>query len=309
MKKHFDISERGRAVLKLVSSMLIFGTVGLFVKGCAYPSGFIAMTRGFIGALLMLVIMLISKRRPDVSAIRDNLVYLLLSGAFIGFNWILLFESYRYTTVAAATLMYYMAPIFVTLLSPMLLGTRLNPKRILCIITAVFGMALLSEFWRLDFGSRDGYLGIILALSAALLYALVTLTNKKMREISSEDRTLTQLLVAAVVVLPYTLICEDVSAVAFDPRSILLLILIGALHTGIAYSLYFGSISALPADTVAVFSYIDPISAVILSVIFLDESMSIFGIIGAVLILLSAYLLDRAPKTKENKTRGKKGED
>lgn len=303
MKKDLKLGDRELGVIRLVSSMLIFGTIGLAVRGCAFPSGFIASARGFIGAGLMLLILLLSKKRPSWQAIRENLIYLLLSGAFIGFNWILLFESYRYTTVATATLMYYMAPIFVTLLSPIILKTRLGLSRILCVVAAVFGMALLSEFWGLDFSAEGSYIGILLALGAAVLYALVTLANKKMGDISAEDKTLSQLLVAALVVLPYTIFAEDVTAEMFNPTSILILLLIGILHTGIAYALYFGSISALPADTVAVLSYIDPISAVILSVIFLDETMSIFGVIGAVLILLSAFLLDRIPT--KNKERNK----
>lgn len=298
MKKQSKFGAREAGLAKLICSMLIFSTIGIAVRGIAFPSGFIAMARGFIGVVVMLALMLVLGRRPSLAQIRENLMYLLLSGAFIGFNWILLFESYRYTTVATATLLYYMAPIFVTLLSPLFLGSKIGASRVLCVLAAFSGMALLSEFWSLDFSQENSYIGILCALGAAVLYAVVTLLNKKMGEISAEDKTLAQLLVAALVVLPYTLFAEEVTVGMFDLTSVLLLLFIGVLHTGIAYSLYFSSISALPADTVAVFSYIDPIGAVLLSVIFLDEKMSPFGILGAVLILVSAFMLDRLP-TKE----------
>ena len=300
MDKRCDKKEKAEGYLKVVSAMLIFGTIGLAVRGAALPSGFVAAARGALGALFMLVIMLLGRRRPSLSAIRQNILPLLLSGGFIGFNWILLFESYRYTTVATATAVYYMAPIFVVLLSPPVLGTRLSPGRLLAVLSAIIGMLLLSEVWTLDFGGGS-YLGILLALGAAALYASVTLINKKMKDITAEDKTLVQLASAAVVVLPYTLICEELTPGMLTPHSVALLLLIGVLHTGIAYSLYFGSLGVLPADTVSVISYLDPIFAVAISVIFLEESMSPVAIIGAIVILASALVLERLPEGGKQK--------
>ena len=295
MNKDYGKNKKAMSYLSLITSMLIFGTIGIAVRKTGLPSGFIAAVRGAIGALFMLPMMLLHGRRPSFSAMRRNLILLIISGAFIGFNWILLFESYRYTTVATATVLYYTAPIFVALLSPLLLGTRAGPSRLLLILLAVVGMLLLSEVWLIDF-SADSYVGYPLALGAAVLYASVTLLNKKMKDISAEDKTLFQLAVAGAVVLPYTLLTESVSAEMLNPLSIAILLLIGVLHTGVAYSLYFGSLDALPADSVAVLSYVDPIFAVILSIILLEEPMSLFSALGAVIILISAVILERLPE-------------
>lgn len=271
---------------KLIGSMLIFGTIGIAVRNVAFPSAFIAMVRGFLGAAVMLLTIFARKKRPDLKAIKDNLWLLVISGAFIGANWILLFESYRYTTVATATLCYYMAPVFVAVASPLVLKARVSPLKWGCVILALLGMALVSEPWSMGVGDR-GSVGIILALGAALLYASVTLLNKKMRDISSYDMTVVQLFSAAVVILPYSLIVDDVSYDMFNLTSLLLLLIIGVVHTGIAYTLFFGSVKALPADTVALFGYIDPIVAVLLSALFLREPMTWCGIAGAVLIVAS----------------------
>lgn len=295
MNKDYGKNKKAMSYLSLITSMLIFGTIGIAVRETGLPSGFIAAVRGAIGAFFMLPLILLRGRRPSFSAMRRNLPLLIISGAFIGFNWILLFESYRYTTVATATVLYYTAPIFVAFLSPLLLGTRTGPRRILLILSAVVGMLLLSEVWLIDF-SADSYLGYPLALGAAVLYASVTLLNKKMKDISAEDKTLFQLAVAGAVVLPYTLLTESVSAEMLNPLSIAILLLIGVLHTGIAYALYFGSLDALPADSVAVLSYVDPIFAVILSIVLLEEPMSLLSAVGAVIILVSAVLLERLPE-------------
>ena len=271
---------------RLIGSMLIFGTVGLARVNIALPSAFVAMVRGFLGATFIFLVILFGKRRLDVKAIRANALFLILSGAFIGINWILLFESFRFTTVATATLCYYMAPVFVVVASPFVLKARVSPIKWLCVALALVGMVFVSEPWSMGIGDK-GAVGILLALGAAFFYACVTLLNKKIKGVSSYDTTVVQLFSAAVVILPYVLLVDDVSAEMFDAVSVVLLLVLGIAHTGLAYTLFFGSIKALPADTVALFGYIDPIVAVLLSALILQEAMTVFGIIGAVLIISS----------------------
>ena len=280
--------------------MLVFGTVGLVVRGTAFPSAFIAMARGFIGSAIIISAILLMKRHPDVTAIKKNIWLLLLSGTFIGINWILLFEAYKYTTVANATLCYYMAPIFVVVLSPFVIGERIGMKKWCCVIAALVGMIFVSEPWA-DNGGGNGPLGILLAIGAAIFYAGVTLLNKKMNDIGSYDTTLVQLLTAATVIAPYTFITEQIRADMFTVQSIFLLLLLGVLHTGIAYVMFFGSVQKLPADMVAIFGYIDPITAVLLSALLLGEPMSAFGWLGATLIILSTLISSLTkPNNKTN---------
>ena len=279
-----DMKNDKISLIKLITSMLIFGTVGIVRRGMALPSGFVAMCRGFIGCAVILLFMLFTRKKLDLSAIKKNALPLLLSGIFIGINWIFLFESFRYTTVAIATLCYYMAPVFVILLSPIVIGEKVSPSKIVTVIIAVFGMALVCEPWGGGF-SGEALIGIVFALLAAVFYASVTVTNKKLRDISSLDRTVAQLFVASAAVFPYTLLAETTTAEMFDPTSIILLLTLGALHTGFAYLFFFSSIEKLSAVTVSLFSYIDPISAVLLSLCLLGEPMTLVSAIGAVIII------------------------
>ena len=297
---------KGGAALGFSLSMLIFGTVGVFRKYIDLPSGFIAMVRGFVGVAFLLALMLVIGKRPSFSAIRKNLLKLLLSGVAIGMNWILFFESFNHTTVATATLCYYMSPIFVVLLSPIILGERIGGVRLAAVGVAIVGMLLVSEVWSLDLGS-SGAVGIFLALGAAVLYASVTLINKKMSDITPYDRTSVQLLVSAAVIVPYTLAFEKIEVSAFDPMTVILLLSVGILHTGAAYALYFGSVGSLPSTSVAVLSYIDPIVSILASALFLGEPMTVFGILGAVLIIsatlfseLLPYIVKKINALKEN---------
>lgn len=285
-------------LFQLILSMAIFGTIGLCVRYIPAERGMIAFIRGALGALFMLIWMLATKKKPSFTALRKNLWLLLLSGAAIGANWILLFESYGYTTVATATLCYYMAPVFVILFSPLLLKERIPPQKWIAVGAALCGMVLVSGIMETRAFTPKDLIGVFLALGAAVLYASVTFLNKKMRAIPSEDMTLYQLTLAATVVLPYTLLAEDHSAFSFDVLPIALLVTIGLLHTGVAYAFFFSAMKNLPAQTVAIFSYLDPIVAVVLSFTVLQEPFSPLVCVGAVLIV-GALLFAEMPLGKK----------
>jgi RarD protein len=287
----------GLARGKLILAMTIFGTIGIFVKYIPLPSSVIACVRGFVGVGFLLLVTLIRKSKISWRDIKKNLLFLIISGAFIGINWILLFEAYRYTTVATATLCYYMAPIFVTIASPFILKEKLTVKKVLCILTALLGMVFVSGI--VGAGSLQiSVLGIICGIGAAFFYACVVLLNKFIKDISAYDKTMTQLFVAASVILPYTIFTADVSLAEFDAKALICLLIVGVVHTGFAYMIYFSSMGTLKAQTVAIFSYIDPVIAIILSALLLKEKMGIFGMIGAVLILGSTLFSELNFKKK-----------
>jgi len=276
--------------LQLTASMLIFSSIGIFVKYIPMPSSIIACARGLIGMIFLLLVVLVTRNKLSVINIKNNLLVLLLSGAAIGFNWIFLFEAYNYTTVATATLTYYLAPFFVMLASPFLLKEKLTVKQFLCLIGAIIGMVFVSGVVKNGIPEADELKGILFGLGAAILYASVIILNKKLREISAYEKTVMQLGTAAVVVIPYIFLTEDLTKLTFTPMTVVMLLITGIVHTGIAYALYFNSMKDLKAQTVAIFSYIDPAVAILLSAFILKEGMDIYGIIGAVLILGSAML-------------------
>lgn len=281
---------KNRHTFNITLSMLIFGTVGIFVRFISFPAGFIAMSRGFIGVLFLLFFLLATRKRISFSDIKANLLILVLSGIFIGINWILLFESYNHTTVATATLCYYMAPVFVILASTLIFREKLSLKKGLCVLGAICGMILVSGIVEHGMPSLTEASGILLGLGAAVFYACVVLLNKRMKSISSFDMTVVQLFFAALTVMIYTLTCEKTVFGENAIVGILLLLFVGVVHTGIAYVLYFGSVKELPASKVAIFAYIDPIVAILLSFIILKEEMSLFSGVGAIIILMSTLI-------------------
>lgn len=283
------MKEKGK--LNFIIAMLIFSSIGIFIRSIPYPSSFVAFTRGAVGVAVILLVMLLKKQKSDKKAIKENFLLLAVSGIFIGINWVALFESYRYTTVATATLCYYMAPMFVIMASPLVLGERLTAKKAVCILTALFGMALVSGVFETDKGEIQ-LKGIIYGLVAAAFYASVMIINKKMTEIPAFDKTYLQLVFAAAVVAVYNIFTVDMSMLSTEPKHIFLLLFVGVFHTGFAYTLYFGAMKSMKAQSIAILSYIDPVFALILSAAILKENMSFLGVIGAVMVLGAAFVCE-----------------
>ena len=283
--------------LQLLSAMGIFGTVGIFVKFIPLPSATTAFCRGILGVAFLILVMVLTQQKPDRVAIRKNLRVLLLSGVAIGLNWVLFFEAFHYTSVAIATVCYYLAPLFLILMSP-LIGERLTGKKLLCIAVAFAGMALLSGITDSANVTGDQLLGIALATGAAILYASVMLLNKKLSPIPANDKTILQLGAASLVIVPYLLLTDGFSFEGLTSGGWVSLLIVGIVHTGVAYAMYFDSMKNLPAHTIAIFSYLDPVLAVVLSALVLKEPLSLWGGIGAVLILGSA-LYSELPDRKK----------
>ncbi len=289
-----NLEKTSIAKLEMTASMVIFGTIGIFVHYIPLPSSMLALVRGIVGVVFLLLVVVSTKKRISLSAIKRNLWILIPSGIAIGINWILLFEAYHYTTVATATLCYYLAPVFVVLISPLMLKERLTVKKIFCSLVALGGMVFVSGILETGVQDLSELKGILFGLGAALFYATVVLLNKKLKEISAYDKTIVQLGVSVVVLLPYTLLTQSIDLSILSPRILVLLLIVGIVHTGMAYALYFGSMKELKAQTVAIFSYIDPVVAILLSALFLQQGLGLTGIIGAVMILGATFVSETA---------------
>jgi drug/metabolite transporter (DMT)-like permease len=190
-----------------------------------------------------------------------------------------------------------MAPIFVMVASPFLLKEKLTMKQTICVAVALLGMVFVSGVLDGGITGASEIKGILFGLGAAALYAAVVLMNQKLGEVGTYDKTMMQLGAASVVLIPYLLFTEDFTAIALTPLIGIMLLIVGVVHTGIAYALYFGSMNGLKAQTVALFSYIDPIVAIILSALFLKEPMTLYSGIGAVLVL-GATMVSELPSEK-----------
>ena len=265
-------------------SMAIFGTLGVFTRNIAVASGELALYRAILAAALILVYLAVSKQKIDFSGIKKEIPLLLASGMAMGINWILLFQAYRYTTISVATLSYYFAPVIVTIVCPFLFHEKLTRKQIICFIMSTIGLVLVIGIGTLGQGGTD-LLGILFGLGAAVFYATVILLNKFIKNVAGIHRTLLQFFAAILILIPYVACTSGCQLASLDTKGWICLLVVGLIHTGITYCLYFSALKDLKGQETAILSYIDPLVAVLISVLILGESMSISQAVGGAMIL------------------------
>lgn len=268
----------------LIASMAIFGTLGPFVRNISVSSGELALYRAVMAAVMIGIFLMVTGQRIPLAAIRKSLPLLLLSGMAMGFNWILLFEAYKYTTVSVATLSYYFAPVIVTAVCPVLFRERLTGKQVICFVMSTIGLVLITGIGDLSAGSSH-FTGILFGLGAAVLYAAVILLNKFIKNVEGIHRTFLQFLAAITVLVPYVALTSGMTLGTLDGLGWGCLLIVGLVHTGVTYCMYFSSLRELPGQKAAILSYIDPLVAVLVSVTVLRETMTLPQVIGGLLIL------------------------
>lgn len=270
--------------LMIAASMTIFGTIALFVRNISVTSAEIALYRAALATVLLGGFFLVTGSKIDLRAIRKELPLLLFSGMAMGINWILLFEAYRYTTVSVATLSYYFAPVIVTLVCPILFKEKMGAKQWICFVMSTIGIVLITGIGDLS-GSNRHFTGILFGLGAAVLYATVVLLNKFIKGVSGVHRTFLQFAAALLTLLPYVLLTSGFTLGNLDASGWISLLVVGVVHSGIAYCLYFSALKDIPGQEAAILSYIDPLVAVAVSVFVLGEQLTVLQLIGGILIL------------------------
>ena len=278
------------ARIEYIFAMIIYGTCGIFSKYINVSSGFIVFSRAIIGSLILALFLLIRKRKINFESIKKNFKWLVLSGVSIGLNWMCLFSSYNYVSVSVASFCNYLAPAFFIIVMIIIFKEKTSFTKIICLLIALVGILLLSGVIGED--NTVNYIGIILGILAALFYVCLLVFNRFIKDIDPVEKVLIEMICVTIVTAPYAFISLDYNSVIFDGKTIIFLLILGVFHTGFAYILYLGSMEFLPSQSIAIYSYFEPIVAVILSYFLLKEDLSILGLIGGVLILSSTFLYE-----------------
>ena len=267
-----------------IFSLLIFGANGIISSYIDLTSAEIVCMRTLVGGAALLLVLIASRTRVSGAALRREAPKLLAAGICLGVNWALLFEAYKLMSVSMATLTYYLAPVFVLLLSPVLLHEKQGAR-------AYAGMAAAAAGLVLAVGVGDSGItarGLIMGLGSAVFYAALIIFNKKIDGVSGLPLTVVEIVIAACVMTPYVLLTGGRIGFPADAAGIAALLFLCLVNSALACFMYFTSMNRLPARAVALFGYVDPVSALIFSAIFLDERLSAVQIIGAALVFAGA---------------------
>ncbi len=269
--------------LKYFISVFLYGTLGFFLAFIDVNSEFVVFCRGTFGCLFILVLLFMKKQKLDIEAIKKNFKYLVISGISLGINEIFLFIGYKYA-VSLASLGNYTAPISIIVLSAILYKDKLSIKQIMCILASFIGVVCLTGVFT---GNNSDIRGLIFGLCGSIGFVFLVFMNKKLKDIGPYDKTIVQLMFSSLTTVPLILINKSY-LISYDIKTVSVLLMLGIIHTGFAYILYFDSINTLSPIKIAVIGYVEPVMSVLIGALFLKESMDIYAIIGAILIIGSA---------------------
>ncbi len=269
--------------LKYFISVFLYGTLGFFLAFIDVNSEFVVFCRGTFGCLFILILLFIKKQKLDIKAIKKNFKYLVISGISLGINEIFLFIGYKYA-VSLASLGNYTAPISIIVLSAILYKDKLSIKQIICILASFIGVICLTGVFT---GNNSDIRGLIFGLCGSVGFVFLVFMNKKLKDIGPYDKTIVQLMFSSLTTVPLILINKSY-LISYDIKTVSVLLMLGIIHTGFAYILYFDSINTLSPIKIAVIGYVEPVMSVLIGALFLKESMDIYAIIGAILIIGSA---------------------
>ncbi|MBD8027516.1 EamA family transporter [Ureibacillus sp. Re31] len=278
-----------KSKIKFILSMIIFGTIGLVVRNIDLSASERALLSSFLGCLFLLLIFVAIKKKIAWNLVKSNALILIFSSIALGGNWIFLYQSYDHTTLANATLGYYFAPVFVMILSPIVLREQLSMKKIVCIVVAIIGMVMIVGEGVSASNSED-LLGLTFGLIAAAFYAALLLLNRFIKEMGKLELTIIQLGTTTLLLMPYVFLTEGFGIFELSSSSIPFILILGIVNTGIGFWLFFSGMENLKGQSIAMLSYVDPFVAILISAIILQEQMALVQIIGGVLLLGSTFV-------------------
>ncbi len=270
-----------KAYLKYIIALLLFGTNGIVASNISLSSYEIVYLRTMIGSCLLILIFAITKGKLSIFQKKMQLLSLAISGIALGTSWIFLYEAYQQIGVSFASLAYYCGPVIVMVLAPILFHERLTLSKGVGFITVLAGIFLVNGELA---GTGANRWGIFCGAMSALLYAVMVIFNKKAKDITGLENSMLQLLFSFLTVAVYVIFRQGLT-IHINRADIIPVLILGLLNTGVGCYLYFSSIGRLGVQTVAICGYLEPLSAVVFSVLFLREGMSLAQVIGATLIL------------------------
>jgi len=283
----------------MILAMAIFGTIGVMTHYIDMPPTVIVLIRGSVGTLSLLILVAIIRYRLDIESISANLFVLIASGVCLGLNWVFLFEAYKTIEISTATLCNYLTPAFVLLVSPIFLGEKFTVLKAAVVAVALLGLAMVSGVFETGIGDISEFSGIGVGVLAAVFYTGMIILNKFLRGIGSYERTIVQLAVGTIVVLIYCPFTVDMTNMSYDTKSIILAVIMGVVQTGIAFTLYFGTLRYMDAGNAAILGYVEPLLSITLSVVILGEVLGVIGWIGAAMILGSTLVYQMAVRRRQ----------
>lgn len=272
--------------IKLVLVMVIWGSLGVFTRSIPLS----ALSLAFLRALLALPVLFAVLKMKKTEKVEWRLLKpYIISGSLLGFGWLTLFYGYKHTSISSAVIIYNMCPVYVMIAATLLLKETISKIQIAVVFFAFLGLFMIVGQ---NLSEGYGYLGMALSAVSGMLYATIIIINRSIRSrVDNQTGTFVQISAAMIVLLPFVLAEGNILTVRdLDAAAVIYTILLGVLHTGIVYTIFFSLTTQMKSVEIVLYSYLEPLFGILFSVIFIGEKLTVLQIIGGILILGSTYI-------------------
>ncbi|EGW39715.1 DMT family transporter [Desulfosporosinus sp. OT] len=272
--------------IKLVLVMIIWGSLGVFTRSIPLS----ALSLAFLRALIALPILFIVMKMKKSDKVKWALLKpYLISGVLLGFGWLTLFYGFKHTSISSAVMIYNMCPVYVMISAPLLLKEAISKIQIAVVFISFLGLFMIVGN---NLSEGYGYMGLALSAISGILYATIVLINRSIKvRVDNQTATFVQIFTAMIVLLPFVLFDGNIlTIVHLDARAITYTILLGVLHTSVAYTMFFSLYTHMKSVEIVTYSYLEPLFGILFSVIFVGETLTLPQIMGGILILGSTFI-------------------
>ena len=272
--------------IKLVLVMVIWGSLGVFTRSIPLS----ALSLAFLRALIALPVLFAVLKMKKTEKVEWRLLKpYIISGSLLGFRWLTLFYGYKHTSISSAVIIYNMCPVYVMIAAPLLRKETISKIQIAVVFFSFLGLFMIVGQ---NLSEGYGYLGMALSAVSGMLYATIILINRSIRSrVDNQTGTFVQISAAMIVLLPFVLAEGNILTVRdLDAAAVIYTILLGVLHTGIVYTIFFSLTTQMKSLEIVLYSYLEPLFGILFSVIFIGEKLTVLQIIGGILILGSTYI-------------------
>lgn len=273
----------------ILSAIFLWSSLGIVIRLSGVPVHLLIFFSSVISSFITGLILLKKAFRQEIPRGR-TFWYLFILGPISLANTFSFFYAYKNTSVANAVLTHYTAPVLVAFLAPVFLREKLTWRILLAVAAATLGLWIMlgisvSHFLDLIIAGDRNTGGILAGLLSGLSYAvLIILFRIFAQGYHPVVMTFFQNLIIALILLPFTEIPSNPASAVWA------FLVMGVVHSTIAPILYFKGLKYVTANRAAILGYLEPVCAIILGVIFLNEGININTMIGGLLIFVSGYL-------------------
>lgn len=268
--------------LYILSAIFLWSSLGIIIRLSGLSIQALIFYSCLVSVIAQGMIILFkgySRLIPDIKQLR----FPAMLGLVAFLNTFSFYYAYKKTTIANAVLTHYTAPVFVAVLAPFLIKEKVTQRIIFVIIIASTGLWIMLKGISLGEGHTAG---IMAGLFSGLAYAVIVILARIYAQgFAPIVLSLVSNLVIAVMLMPFIreFPFNDLPAVLF----------MGIVHSTIAPILYYRGLQDVTANRAAVLGYLEPVCAIFLGAIFLNENVYWNTIAGGILIILSGYLAAR----------------